>query len=54
MKLEDYIKKAKKELDDFEIYWREENRKSSDPDMWPLALEEEDWGEQELAARFSG
>jgi len=50
MKLEDYIEKAKKELDDLQNQFVESNKK--DPDMWPLEMEETDWGDQELAARF--
>lgn len=50
MELHEYIKKAKQELDDMAKQFIEGNK--SDPDMWPLEMDEETWGEQELAKRF--
>lgn len=51
MELKEYIAQAKKELDEMESKWKAENEK--DPANWPLDMSEEDWGDQELAQRFS-
>ena len=51
MTLQEYIENAKKELDDMQLMWLENH--GFDPDNWPLENEEGEWGEQELAQRFS-
>jgi hypothetical protein len=51
MKLSEYITQAKKEIDDFEQLYVNGNK--NDPEMWPLEADEGEWGDQELAARFS-
>lgn len=45
----EYIQQAKKELDEFEEMWLDKEK----TDGWPSDLDEGEWGEQELAARFS-
>lgn len=50
MTLQEYVEKAKAELDRFKENWLEENWKS--PSAWPLDLEESEWEEQELSDRF--
>jgi hypothetical protein len=52
MKLEDYIKQAKAELDTFELRWKGEAALNSIE--WPLEMPEGEWAEQELAIRFGG
>lgn len=52
MTLYEYIKQAKKELDAFAERFIEGNK--IDPDMWPIEMKEEEWGEQEMASRFGG
>jgi len=51
MKLDEYIALAKQELDEFEVYYKGESEK--DPENWPLEFDLAEWGEQELAYRFS-
>ena len=51
MNLQDYVKMAKNELDAMEKNWIEENKKN--PETWPLEMDVGQWGENELAYRFS-
>jgi hypothetical protein len=51
MTLDEYIELAKQELEAFRDMYKEENKK--DPDIWPLEMEKDEWGDQELAERFS-
>jgi len=50
MKISEYIKQAKVELDDMEKMFLDGNKKQ--PKMWPLEISEGEWVEQELATRF--
>ena len=50
MKLEEYVKLAKKELDEFEANWKKQH--NTTPEDWPLEMNDADWGVQELASRF--
>lgn len=50
MKLDDYIEKSKKELEDLRKLYKKNHE--SDPENWPVEAEEGDWTEQELAYRF--
>jgi hypothetical protein len=50
VKLHEYIKQAKEELDKMYIKFVEEN--GNDPEGWPLEMDEGEWEEQELASRF--
>lgn len=51
MQISEYIKKAKEELDNMEKTFVDSNK--NDPKMWPLEMSEGEWGDQELAYRFS-
>ena len=51
MTIDEYVQKAKDELDEFADLWQEEHR--ADPNNWPLDFSEEEWAEQELAHRFN-
>lgn len=50
MTLEEYVKRAKMELDEFEAQWKQDH--SRDPKNFPMELQEDEWKEQELAVRF--
>jgi len=50
MELIEYIKKAKQELDDFAQEYLKGHE--SEPELWPLDMDEVDWGDQELTSRF--
>lgn len=50
MTLEEYVKRAKMELDEFESQWKQDY--SRDPRNFSMELQEDEWEEQELAARF--
>ena len=47
MTLDEYVEKAKKELDDFKKEYLKEYAK--DPKNWPLEMDEGEWDEQENA-----
>jgi hypothetical protein len=47
MTLSQYVKSRKKELDDFEKYWKAQRK--IDKDNWPINVPEGEWYEQELA-----
>ena len=49
MKIEEYVDKAKKELDEFRKWYIEENEKNSE--TFPLKMEEGDWYDQKLLWR---
>lgn len=49
MTINEYIEKAKNELDSMNATFKENNQK--DPDHWPLEMTEEEWVEQEIAIR---
>lgn len=46
MELEQFIKKAHKEIDSFEEWYLKERKKSEDAERWPLKMSEVDWHEQ--------
>jgi len=50
MTVEQYIAKAKKELDTFAATWHRQCELA--PNCYPQTLSEGEWGEQELASRF--
>lgn len=50
MNVSQYVELAKKELDDFEKMWNDGIQKA--PNDWPKELNEEEWGDQEIATRF--
>jgi hypothetical protein len=50
MTLDEYIDKAKKELEDFRKMYI--SNQYTDPENWPLELYEGEWAEQELTYRF--
>lgn len=51
MTLDDYIKQAKDELDQFAQTYRQGHEE--DPENWPMDTDYGEWCEQELATRFS-
>lgn len=50
MTVQEYVAKAKAELDAFQKNWEE--KMIEEPQNYPAELEEGDWGDQELADRF--
>ena len=48
--LDEYVERAKQELDEFKQEWIEHHKE--DPENWPMHLGEVDWMEQELTHRF--
>jgi hypothetical protein len=48
--LNEYVEKAKQELDKFKQEWSEHH--NEDPRNWPMCLGEVEWMEQELSHRF--
>jgi hypothetical protein len=50
MHIKEYIEKAKRELDDMQKMFEENYQKN--PVDWVVEMAEEEWVEQEFAARF--
>lgn len=50
MTVQEYVAKAKAELDAFQKNW--EDKMKTEPDNYPADLDEGEWGDQELASRF--
>jgi hypothetical protein len=50
MTVDEYVEKSKIELDNMAKMFKDNHEK--DPNGWPVEMEEDDWTEQELAARF--
>ena len=50
MTIDEYVEKAKSELDNFRTKWLLAHE--NDPENWPLDLDEGAWGQQELDERF--
>lgn len=48
--LDEYVEKAKQELDKFKQEWIEQHKE--DPRNWPMRLGEGEWIQQELSHRF--
>ena len=51
MYIDEYVDKAKRELDAMRELFLAKHKDS--PDKWPLEMAEEEWAEQELVERFS-
>lgn len=51
MHIDEYIEKAKRELDAMRELFLANHKES--PDMWPLEMAEGEWVENELSERFS-
>lgn len=50
MTLEEYVEMVKKDLDEFESNWK--NSHESDPENWPMEMNEGNWDEQLLSYKF--
>ena len=51
MTIDEYVEKSKRELDNMAKMFKDGHEK--EPKYWPLEMPENEWVEQELAARFS-